>query len=202
MSAESYQYSKSDFGALMTWEQYGTLLEKLYREVSQYLDVNNIHPDVVVPIFRAAGIPGQYLAYKLKLLKILSVQYKYLKHGDKIELVQLQGFRKELLQKESPILLLLKNPPCLAATQKAAVDDLKKIYPTGKILYAAVCADYTHKELKGVEKTFYAAFTNSTRGLSEAEATKLNVPHKIALFPWENFEEELAAVTGQKFDYK
>ena len=82
------KYKKGDFKSI-SWEEYGKTLEKLYKKVDSYVKNKRLRIDAVVPILRGGATPGAYLAFKLNLLRILPVQYKYFFDKKKIVLRRL-----------------------------------------------------------------------------------------------------------------
>lgn len=199
--ADLPKYQKSDFKRV-SWEEYGETLEFLYQKVSKYLKENNIKIDAVVPIFRGGAIPGTYLAYKLHLLKILPVQYKYFVIDGKHVLKNLISIPKENLKiSENPTFLVVENNHCFGGTSKMAINDLKKIIPGCKIIYAAAHMDYSYQEMEQAEVVFYGKLTNECWKLFKEEALKKGLDMFLSLFPWEDLEEEWATVTVEEFEY-
>ena len=75
----------------LSWDEYfNKELKILGDKVEKYIKENNVKIDSVVPLLRGGNIPATYLAYRLKILKITPVQYKYFFEGDKAELRQIQ----------------------------------------------------------------------------------------------------------------
>lgn len=194
------EYRKKDFKRV-SWEGYGKTLETLYQKVEKYLKEKNIKIDAVVPILRAGAFPGTYLAYKLRLLKILPIQYKYLP-GQSIEPVKLlDGLSLDRKIGSTPVLLLVENNHCFGTSAKLAAEELSKAFPGCMIIYAAAHMDYSHQDAVSAEAVFYGRLTNEARGLSLEEAKEKGLTNEIFLFPWENLEEEWAAVSGKLFNY-
>lgn len=202
MEVKLPKYYKSDFERI-SWQKYGQVLDLLFVHLDKYLRDNKVRVDAVVPIMRAGGIAAQYFAYKLQLLKVLPVQYKYLyeKGGIKLKKINNYSLSKFKISK-NPVFLVVENNHCFGTTSKMAIRDIKKMVPGCKIIYVAIFADYSYKRMEGVESVFYGRLTNEARSLTAKEAKKLGLNNKVSLFPWEGLEEEWAAVNSKKFDYR
>ncbi|PKM92036.1 MAG: hypothetical protein CVU81_02655, partial [Euryarchaeota archaeon HGW-Euryarchaeota-1] len=149
---------KEDFKRI-SWNEYGDILEKLYIKVAEYVKKKNIKIDAVVPILRGGAFPGTYLAYKLNLLRILPVQYKYFFKNKKIELKCILDLPKVDLPKK-PIFLLVEQNHCFGITASTAAKDLKNKFPYCRIIYAADTMDYSYAKNKYVDAIFFGVYTN------------------------------------------
>lgn len=195
------KYKKEDF-IKMSWDDYGKILEKLYKKVSKYLKENNIKIDAVVPILRGGAFPGTYLTFKLNLLRILPVQYKYFFIGKKIELRKILDFpRTNLNLPKKPIFLLVENNHCFGLTNSSAAKDLKKKFPNCRIISAVDHMDYSYQKVECAEKIFYGRLTNETRVLTKKECKEKRIENISYLFPWEKLDEEWITVKGKQFKY-
>ncbi len=197
-------YKKEDFEQ-MTWEEYAEILEDLYKKVSKYIKDNKIKIDAVVPILRGGGFPGTYLAFKLHLLRILPVQFKYFfENGDleKIKLKMLLGLPKDVSLSKNPTFLLVECNCCFGLTSVSAAKHLRERYPKCKIIFAADTMDYSYQKLEQMDAIFYGDLTNDTKTLTEAECKKKGVNCKLRYLPWENLEEEYTTVQAKQFKYE
>lgn len=194
------KYKRSDFKRL-SWEEYGRTLEILYNKVSKYLKRNGIKIDAVVPILRGGAFPGTYLAFRLNLLRILPVQYKYFFENDTIKLKRILSLPRSPLPR-NPIFLLVEQNHCFGQTASMAGRDLKKQFPRCKIIYAVDHIDYSYQKVDCAEKGFYGKLTNETRALKTKDCKKKKIFPFSYLFPWENIEEEWTTVTGKQFNYQ
>jgi hypothetical protein len=196
------QYKKEDFRKL-SWEEYGEILEKLYGKVAKYVKKGNIKMDAVVPILRGGSFPGAYLAYKLHLLRVVPVQYKYFFIKEKIVLKKLLGVPKTGIKlPKKPTFLLVENNHCFGLTAATAAKDLKKEFLGCRIIYAVDTMDYSCQKAVDAEVTFYGKLNNETRGLSREEANEKGLTNDMSLFPWEDLEEEWTTVQGKQFRYR
>lgn len=195
------QYKKEDFKK-MSWEDYGKILENLGEKVEDYVKQNNIKIDVVVPILRGGAFPGAFLAYKLGLLRIVPVQYKYFFTDGKIELRKILGFPKEsLVLPVKPVFLLVEGNHCFGLTGTTAAKDLKTEFPDSKIIYAADTMDYGYKKNDFADAIFYGKLTNETRVLTPEQCGEKGIENISNIFPWEDIEEEWTTVQGKQFEY-
>lgn len=193
-------YKKSDFKQ-MTWQEYNSILIKLTKDVSAYLKSKKINIDAVVPILRGASFPGAYLAYKLNLLTILPVQYKYFFNGKKVELRRMLFLKKNAVKTSSPTFLLVENNHCFGLTAMTAAKDLKKVFPKCKIIYAVDTMDYAYRKRVPAQATFYGIYTNETRALTDKQCRKFGVKNGSNVFPWESLTEEWTTVSGKQYKY-
>lgn len=187
-----------------SWEEFGKGCEKIYKKIFDYTQENNVKIDAIVPILRGAMTLGSFLAYKLKILRILPVQYKYFFVGEnKAELRQILFTpTKENLKIENPTFLLVEGDQCFGNTVLTAIKDLKKEFPGCKILHCADCVDYKYKDVvKDAESCFYGRYTNHCEELSKEECDKAGIPYESTIAPWENEEEEKATIEGKQFIY-
>ncbi|MDO9399428.1 MAG: phosphoribosyltransferase [bacterium] len=198
----SKKYTKNDFEK-RSWEEYAKIMEKILKDVQKYITKNKIKIDAVVPILRGGNILGTFLAYRLHLLRILPVQYKYFFIGkNEAELRQILFTIKKDMFKDNPTFLLVEGDQCFGNTVITAVKDIKKIFPKAKILHVADCLDYSYRNsVKDyVEKIFYGEYTNHCEELSAEKCKELGIG-KASMAPWENYEEEIATVSGKQFQY-
>lgn len=197
------KYKKSDFKKL-SWQEYGKTLEILYNKVNKYLKAKKIKINAVVPILRGGAFPGVYLAYRLHILTILSVQYHYHFNKGGIVLRKILELPKKTLQlPKKPNFLLVEGNHCFGLTAQTAVNDLNKFFPGCKIIYAADHIDYSYQKIKGVEAIFYGKLTNETRALTKEESFKKGIKNHLSdLFPWENIDEEYITAQGKQFKYR
>ena len=196
------KYSENDFHRT-SWQEYGATMEKILGDVQDYIAKNKIKIDAVIPIMRGGATLGAFLAYRLHLLRILPVQYKYFfVSKNKAELRQVLFTPKEDMFKNDPTFLLVEGDQCFGNTVITAAKDLKKIFPKCKIIHVADCLDYSHRHSVDsyVEKVFYGKYTNHCEELSEQECEKLGIG-KPSIAPWENYDEEMCTLLGKQFEY-
>lgn len=200
------KYKKEDF-IKMTWQDYSKIIEALYQKVNDYVKKNNVKIDAVVPILRGAMVAGQYLTFRLNLLRIIPIQLKYFfEDGDleKIKLKKLLEFPKNIKFDHNPTFLLVENNRCFGLTSKTAALHLKERFPKCKIVLACDTTDYAYKD---ADKEYYdaiicGAFTNDTKELDDKQCKKFGIINKIRMLPWENLEEEYNTTQARQFNYR
>ncbi len=194
------EYKKEDFKRV-SWEEYGKTLDRLFEKVNKYITKNKIKIDAVVPILRGGAFPGGYLTFRLNLLRMLPVQYKYFFEDGKIELKCILSIPESNLT-DSPTFLLVEQNHCFGVTASTAAKDLKEQFPNCRIIYAVDHMDYSYQKVDGLDIVFYGNLTNETRVLGREECEKKGIFPLSYLFPWEEIEEEWETVQGKQFNYK
>ncbi len=193
---------KSDIYKL-GWDEYlKDELDVLAEKVLDYIKENDVRIDAVVPLLRGGNIPGTYLAYKLNVLRIAPVQYKYFFKEDVANLVQIQKVNEELFDKNSKLIfLLVEGNHCYGASAKYAAKGLKEQFPNCKIIYAASNMDYNYQNVVNeyADVSFYGNLNNDCEELDKEKCIELGIdPNKIIIFPWENEDEEWATFGEMK----
>ena len=185
---------KSDIYKLEWNEYFEKELSVLAQKILDYVKTNKIKIDAVVPLLRGGNIPGTYLAYKLNILKILPVQYKYFFKENVANLVQIQEVDETLFDKNAELtFLLVEGNHCYGTSAKYAAKGLKEQFPNCKIIYAASNMDYNYQDAVNeyADVSFYGGLNNDCEELSKEECVKLEIdPDKVIIFPWENEDEE------------
>jgi hypoxanthine phosphoribosyltransferase len=195
------RYEKEGFKRIY-WEDYEKILKILLRKIENYLEKNNIKIDVVVPILRGGAFPGTYLAFKLKLIRILPVQYKYFFNKGKIQLRKLLGLPEEINLPKNPVILLVENNHCFGLTAKTAAKEIKEQFKDAKIIYASDFMDYSYQKNEYADVLFYGKLNNDTKTLSEEKTKELGLDAYSTLFPWEIEDEEWSTIKTKQFGYQ
>jgi len=189
---------------ITTWIEHGETFEKVASDLEVYIKEQNLEVDAIVPIFRGAGFLGTYLAYRLSILRILPVQYKYFfpKKGT-AELHELLFTPSKEILGDAPVLILVEGDYCYGNTAVQACKDLRKEFPSCTIIFATDLADYTHKDAVGkyVDKMIVGRYTNHCEELSEEQCKELGIkPNSRAV--WENPDEEGSIPQCKQYQYK
>lgn len=195
------EYSREDF-LRITWNEYGQTLDALFGKVYKYVRENGIKIDAIVPLLRGGNFPGTFLAFKMKMLRIVPVQYKYFFRDGKVQLRKLLGFPEYVSFDHPPVFLLVENNHCFGQASQTAARDLKEKFAESKILYAADHMDYSYQKNSYADEIFYGKLTNETRTLDKMEAKKLGLSSDIHLFPWEEYDEEATKVQAKQYEYE
>jgi hypothetical protein len=185
---------KSDIFKLGWDEYFEKELDVLAGKVLGYIKENKIKIDAVVPLLRGGNIPGTYLAYKLNILRIVPVQYKYFFKGKVANLVQIQKVDESLFDKDGELtFLLVEGNHCYGSSAKYAAKGLKEQFPNCKIIYAASNMDYNYRDAvkEYAEVSLYGGLNNDCEELGREKCVELGIDFdKVVIFPWENEDEE------------
>jgi len=198
-------YEKSDLVKL-TWEDFDKYLDKIKKDIREYLEKSKLQIDVIVPILRGGGIPGIRLALEFKIVRILPFQYKYLHEGKRTNMVKLLNSDFNQLSnfnKKDPVILVVEGNHSTGGIAIQVISDIKKQLPKSKIIYVSLAKDYFYKD--SVKENIFTTcgyYTNENRKLSKEKCLEIGINStNIYLFPWESPEEELAMLNQQSFDY-
>lgn len=198
------KYKKENYH-VMSWTEYELELNKLTSKIIAYLSEHKIKVDIVVPILRGGNIPATYIAYRLGILTILPVQYKYFFLKGVCQLRRLLSIDVQSVFKSSPTFLLIEGNHCYGNQAKYAAKDLKKAFPTSRIIYGASNMDYKYQNVvEDAEVTLYGNLTNCCKELSDHECEQLGIinGYKVELlFPWEHIDEEWKIVELKQHGY-
>ena len=184
----------------ISWDEYDKTINLLCSKIENYLKDYNKKIDVIVPILRGGLVPANYLAYKLKLLRIVPIQYKYLVDGDGDYLKQILPFNPYNLEKDSTV-LLVDNNHGTGLQAEIAAEEIKKNLPQSNIIYAATYMDISHQKNKYCDEIFYGELTNTTVSLTPKECSEKQIEFKVPCSPWETLEEEAYINKEIKFNY-
>lgn len=188
----------------ITWEQYGILIEDLWRDLDKKLTQKNIKIDAVIVILREGVFTGMPLAYKLNTYKVLTIQYKYVLKNGSNELKKISGLSQANFDiPKSPIFLLCDTLPCGGKTKFLAVEEIKKVYPDCKFVFASLIQDHSVENHPDFITSAYAFDINDKWETTHPLFKKLGI-EKNALnmcLPWENEKEEVASVEMLEWNY-
>jgi len=186
-----------------SWEEYQSILDKLYSDISKYLRENNLKINIVVPIMRGGVIPGTVLAYKLHVLTILPVHYHYdFRESGKMKLRKFIsiGRYKDLIPK-NPTILIVEGNQCFGNTANAVLNDIKRNIKNVHIIYAADLVDYGNRNAVKADAVFYGTYTNECGTLTKEKARSKGIFPSAKLLPWEVEKEEKETIEQRQFKY-
>ena len=186
-----------------SWDEAVDIMNQLVNQVREYLKVNNLKLDAVMPLMRGGSIPGTFMAYQLDVLQVLPIQYHYFFHKKNIQLRQLYGPEtyQDILP-PSPTLLVTEDNHCFGRTAAQAVKDIRDTFPGVHIVYVAFQLDYGFQDVVKADVQFYGRLTNECRTLKYDEAEKLGVRPYSYLLPWEKMDEEWTTIEGKQPEYQ
>lgn len=194
-------YQKEEFKK-MSWDKYYKIVSILHTKISSYLSTSRKSIDTVVPILREGLFPAGILAYKLKQLSIVPVQYKYLFYEKKkAELKCLLPFNNKVVRKNNPTILLVENAHCFGLTAETAAKDIKEMFPNSFIIYATDTADVGYVKNRFADIMFYGELSNACKTISEEECKKRNISPDQDYYPWESIDEEWDTVNAKQYGF-
>lgn len=179
-------YNVEDVNA-MSWEEYGIAIQLVLGKIR----ASGIVFDAVAPIMRSGGIPGNALAISLGVTKIIPLQFKYLRQPARLESMVTVPALLQKVPAPSNI-LICENNTSSGNTAQAAIELLKKHFPTSKLYYATVAKVFGGPDsLAGIEEYFFGRLTNERFVATEDEIVAYGLRPGVTLFPWEVVEDEL-----------
>lgn len=189
----------------LTWEHYGLLIEDLWKDLKIKLEDKEIEIDAIVTILREGMFTAMPLAYKLNTYKIFTVQYKYMLYDGGNELTKIAGLSTSNVEiPTDPVFLLCDTFPCGGRTKFLAVEDVKKVYPTAKFVFASLVQDHSVENHPDFITSAYAFDVNDKWETTHPLFKELGIANNAldVFLPWENAEEEFAAVNEKEWKYK
>lgn len=191
---ENYKYTEEDLD-MISWERIDGFIDKIYKDVSEYLKENNLSIKYIVPILRGGGIPALKLSHMFDVINILPIQLKYNAKTSLIEKkISLDDYENIKEVNDNEVILLVEGNHCTGRTANIACKSIKeKFGESVKVIYVSLTRDYTYKDsVEGTVFDTWALTTNESKRLSKEECEKLNIDyHKVSVYPWENAKEEL-----------
>jgi hypoxanthine phosphoribosyltransferase len=179
-------YNVGDVNA-MSWEEYGAAIQGLLRKIR----ASGIQFDAVAPIMRSGAIPGNAVAISLGVTKIIPLQFKYLRQPDGLKSMMPMPTSLQRMPAPSNI-LICENNTSSGNTAQAAIELLKKHFPTSKLCYATVAKVFGGPDsIAGIEEYFFGRLTNERFVATEEEILTLDLRPGVTLFPWEVVKDEL-----------
>lgn len=182
--------TQNDF-VKMEWNEYQNNIEKIYQDLNNFLEKNNLNIDYIVPVLRGGGIPAISLSYLLRTHKIISIQLKHDYKNKNIDIVS--NSLSEIKEPEKPYtLLLVDGYHASGRTSYMAYDLIKNYLPNSSIIYVTLGRDVGYLENKrDFLFSCHAFLSNECGVIPKEESIKKGVLTKYTLFPWEILEDEL-----------
>ena len=188
----------------LTWEHYGVLLEDLWRDLKTKLTEQEIMIDAVVAILREGVFTTMPLAYKFNTYKILTIQYKYMLYNGGNELKKIADLSKASFDlPEEPVFLLCDTFPCGGKTKFLVVEDVRKVYPKSKFVFASLIQDHSVESHEAFITSAYAFDINDKWETTHPLFKKLGIAENAlnVFLPWENAGEESPSVNNKEWRY-
>jgi len=188
----------------MSWDQFESNVDKLKEKIQNYLNKNNLKLSAIAPILREGGFTGLILAYKLNTWKVIPIQFKYMLigEGEMPPLKQISEIPEIHYDiPKNPVILLIDNMPYEGESARLAAKKFKEKFPGSKIIYASVFQDVAFKDSDLFETTLFEIKTDFCDSLSPKKQKEEGVDTTPWVLPWQNPEEEHAAVHNKKYEY-
>ena len=188
----------------LSWEHYGILVEDLWKDLKLKLNKHNVEIDAVIAILREGVFTAMPLAYKLNTYKFLTIQYKYMLYDGSNELKKIADLSKSDVEiPNEPIFLLCDTFPCGGKTKFLAVEDIKKKYPKAKFIFASLVQDFSVEDHEDFLFSAYGFDINDKWETTHPLFKKLGIANNALniFLPWENADEEFAAVNQKEWKY-
>ena len=80
-----YVYTEKDLD-LISWERIDEFIEKIYNEVKDFLDKNNLKIRFISPILRGGGVSAIKLSHMFNVIDMLPIQLKHNSETQEIDL--------------------------------------------------------------------------------------------------------------------
>lgn len=199
MKNNIYIYTKKDLD-LISWERIDEFIEKIYSDVKNYIDDNNLKIRYISPILRGGGVPAIKLSHMFNVIDMLPIQLKHNSDTQQIDLKVGLDYLKNPKINENECILLVEGNHVTGTTSNIAVKLLREKFGNNvKIIYVSLTRDYTNRNsVKNVCYTTWGMTTNETKEISKEECKKLGINyHLVSVYPWENIEEELFELNNE-----
>lgn len=175
---------------MLSYTEFGCLLEVLTGNVVSACTERQLRIDVVAPILRSGGITGCHLASKLGVTAMLPLQYQHT--YDPMSPIRRQfsipSFAAE--PQQSVVVLMADTNTVTGEVARYAARDLRMKWPASTILLASVILDLSIEQLPNVDLLISAQRSNERRTVSVENAMKVGVSNELLIFPWEDVEEQ------------
>lgn len=194
-----YIYTEKDLD-LISWERIDGFIDKIYKDVNNYLMENNLKIKYIIPIMRGGGIPAVIFSHLFGVIDMLPIQLKHNSETNTIDKkIGLEYIDNSSIDNKECILLVEGNH-VTGKTANIAVDLIRKKFGDDvKIIYVSLTRDYTYRNsVNNVCYTTWAMTTNEMKELSEDECKELNINYSlVSVYPWENVKEELKELNNE-----
>src|ERR1700722_14163658 len=174
----------------MSWEEYGHVVQTLLEKIC----ATGLSFDAIAPVLRSGGIPGNALAIRLQITRIIPLQFKYQGHPAKLE--QMDSTPRQSMP-GLPNILICENNTSTGGTAQAAIARLKMMYPESNLHYSTVAKVFGGPDsFAGVEGYYFGVQTNERFLASPAQMKEFSLRLGITIFPWEIEEDELREINS------
>ena len=141
-----YIYTEKDLD-LVSWERINEFIDKIYKDVNEYIIKNNLHIKYIAPILRGGGVPAVKLSHMFNVVDMLPIQ---LKNNSKTHSIDVKMGLDYVINKalnNNECILLVEGNHATGKTANIAVEIIKKKFGDDvKIIYVSLTRDYTYKD--------------------------------------------------------
>ena len=193
-----YIYTEKDLD-LISWERIDGFIDKIYKDVDNYLIQNNLKIKYIIPIMRGGGIPAVIFSHLFDVVDMLPIQLKHNHETHNIDKKIGLEYVSDSNIDSNECILLVEGNHVTGKTANIAVDIIRQKFGNDvKIIYVSLTRDYTYRNsVNNICYTTWAMTTNEMKELSEDECKELNINYSlVSVYPWENVKEELKALNS------
>jgi len=193
-----YIYTEKDLD-LISWERIDGFIDKIYKDVNNYLNKNNLKIKYIIPIMRGGGIPAIIFSHLFNVIDMLPIQLKHNSETHNIDTKIGLEYVNNININKNECILLVEGNHVTGKTANIAVNLIRQKFGNDiKIIYVSLTRDYTYKNsVNNICYSTWAMTTNEMKELSENECKELNISYNlVSVYPWENVEEELKALNN------
>ncbi len=194
-----YIYTEKDLD-LISWERIDSFIDKIYKDVNDYLKSNNLLIRYIAPIIRGGGVPAIKLSHMFNIIDMLPIQLKHNSETGNIDTKIGLDYLKDNSINENECILLVEGNHVTGKTANIAVNMIREKFGDDvNIIYVSLTRDYSYRDsVKNVCFTTWAMSTNEMKKLSKEECKKLNINYNlVSVYPWENIKEELEELNNE-----
>ena len=194
-----YIYTEKDLD-LISWERIDSIIDKIYKDVNDYLKSNNLLIRYIAPIIRGGGVPAIKLSHMFNIIDMLPIQLKHNSETGNIDTKIGLDYLKDNSINENECILLVEGNHVTGKTANIAVNMIREKFGDDvNIIYVSLTRDYSYRDsVKNVCFTTWAMSTNEMKKLSKEECKKLNINYNlVSVYPWENIKEELEELNNE-----
>ncbi len=186
-------FIEEDFD-IVSWDRLSNNIDLITKELSEYINLNNLNIKYIVPIMCSGLIPAVMLSEKLNIKDMLPIQIKY--NYKKCTLDKKINFTNynSLSLNDNECILLVEDKHVTGKTANLAVDMILEVLPNAKIIYVTISRDHYYKNcVKNVILNLSGFYTNESMNLTNEECNFLKIDSKklITIFPWEDVNEKI-----------
>jgi hypoxanthine phosphoribosyltransferase len=188
-----YIYTEKDLD-IISWERIDGFIDKIYNDVKNYIDENNLTIKYVSPILRGGAVPAVKLSHMFNVVDMLPIQLKHNAETGGVDLKVSLDYLKNPTINGNECILLVEGNHVTGTTANIAVNLLREKFGDNvKIIYVSLTRDYTNRySVKNTCFTTWAMTTNETKDVSKEDCEKLGIKYDlVSVYPWENVKEEL-----------